>query len=133
MKFFQVFVTILFFFLQTNVVFATENDCSRGAAFTSFQCYSKELKAFELEMDKALESAAASVKTHWGTEADQELKKRMAETQVSWKKYRDGHCEKDYYTKASVHPPSLSMEIAACKVKKTKERIKEIKKSFLNP
>lgn len=134
MKLLVAFIFTLFSFTayaadQTESVLNA--DCSRGAAFDSFQCFSKKLSIQEKRMDEAVQHALLNINSMWGKAANEELKAKLLQTQAHWKEYRDGQCTYRYYTKASAHPPSLSMEIAACKLDKTEERIKEIKNTFL--
>lgn len=107
-------------------------DCSGGGALDQFQCVQEKLKALESQMNDLVKQADSKIKSMRGDEGTQELKERFQSAQKSWVTYRDETCMHDYYTKAPDHPPSLSLDISVCKYLKTKERIAEIKKTYLN-
>jgi uncharacterized protein YecT (DUF1311 family) len=108
-----------------------ESKCDAGGAMDQFRCYSAQLEKLEKKMSAALIEAQHNVKSMWGKEANVELVRKITSSQNAWVKYRDDLCARNYYQKAPVHPPSLSLEIASCKFYKTEERIAEIQNSYL--
>jgi len=132
-------ITIITFALSAIMVFAensakaAENatdtviDCSMGSALDQYSCLGEKLDKLEPEMNEEVKKATSRINSEWGAEANKEIIERMNDTQKAWIKYRDGQCTQDYYTKASIHPPSQSLVSIECKLDKTIARIQEIK------
>ncbi len=132
-------ITIITFALSAIMVFAenlanaaesatdTVTDCSMGSALDQYFCLGEKLDKLEQKMSEEVKKATSSINSEWGAEANKEIIERVHDTQKAWIKYRDGQCTQDYYTKASVHPPSQSLAATECKLDKTIARIQEIK------
>jgi uncharacterized protein YecT (DUF1311 family) len=105
---------------------AIDLECSNGSALDQYFCFVKKLKHLEDRLEKEFQANVANPSNPWGKVAEEETRARLIATQKAWIEYRNGYCNRSYYTKAPTHPPSESRSITRCKIIKTVERLNEI-------
>lgn len=114
----------------SNIEKNQEEGCQPLPAQTFIECMTKQLDRKNLDLEKLI-SEILDTESSWGEDATKEIHARLIDAQKSWKKYRDKQCSYDYYSNLKMHSSSSGIPRIACKKKKTEERIKELKETYL--
>lgn len=127
-------LSIVFFLTLTFASFAqripTNPFCEKNTPHEMRECFALALKQSEKEMDNSIKDANRNIKVEWDDKSI-EIENRLISSQAAWVEYRDALCARNYNSKARTHSSYESVEIAACKYQKTKERVAELRKLYL--